>query len=330
VDLAAGEGYELLVSAVAVADRDWCSVLGHGPAVRAAVQAHGGVALVRDASRFGRFGWINLIGLLARERGAATRDRLTEAVARMPSASLHVVLAGGLRTQLTDRIEPDRVRAALSGDGAARRELRRVLRSPGLLLDATHWLQTTPSDQVKWVLLRTIAAWPAVGDPRATREAARQARARRAELGGPELLRQVTPGIRYGPAVLDRVLLVSSPLVEPILISVDQADRTVIVHPPMDADGMADAAAVLGSHGAAVGDRSRVQIVQELRVGPRTLAELCSALDRPRTTLLHHLALLRAAGFVTLTVTAGEPNVYQLDRRGFDQLARAAQGFVLD
>ena len=64
--------------------------------------------------------------------------------------------------------------------------------------------------------------------------------------------------------------------------------------------------------------------------GPRTLVDLCATLDRPRTTLLHHLALLRAAGFVTLTVSAGEPNVYRIDPSGFDRLARAARGFVLE
>jgi DNA-binding transcriptional ArsR family regulator len=125
-------------------------------------------------------------------------------------------------------------------------------------------------------------------------------------------------------------LLVSSRLVEPILISVDQTDVTVIVHPPLDSDGMADAASLLGRQGAAVGDTTRVHLLQELRVGPRTLPDLCQALDRPRTTLLHHLALLRAAGFVSLTVAAGDANVYRLDRRGFDSLARAARGFVLD
>ncbi len=330
VDLAAGDGYDLLVSAVAVADHDWCSVLQHGPDLRATVQAHGGAALVRDAARFGRFGWINLVGLLARGRGAGSRARLTSLLAAMPAPDLHFALAGGLRRQLTDRLDGKRLRAALAGEAAARRDLRQALRSPGLLLDVTPWLATTRSNQVKQVLLRTVESWPAVGDPRGTREAARQARARLAALGGPGLLRQVTPGIRYGPAVLDRVLLVSCGLVEPILISVDQADVTVIVHPPLDAHGMADAASLLGTHGAAVGDGNRVQILQELRVGPRTLVELCLALDRPRTTLLHHLALLRASGFVALTVTSGEPNVYALDRRGFDALARAARGFVLD
>jgi len=30
------------------------------------------------------------------------------------------------------------------------------------------------------------------------------------------------------------------------------------------------------------------------------------------------------------TVSAGEPNVYRIDPSGFDRLARAARGFVLE
>ena len=130
--------------------------------------------------------------------------------------------------------------------------------------------------------------------------------------------------------MLGRVVLVGSALVEPILISVDHPDLTVIVHPPLGDHGMADAASALRDQGNAVGDETRVLVLHELRAGPRTLPELCTALDRPRTTLLHHLALLRAGGFVTLAVSAGEPNVYRLDPSGFERLARAARGFVLD
>ena len=140
----------------------------------------------------------------------------------------------------------------------------------------------------------------------------------------------MTPGIRYGPEVLGRVRLVGSALVEPILISVDQPELTVIVHPPSASTAWPTRPASLRDQGNAVGDETRVLVLHELRAGPRTLVDLCATLDRPRTTLLHHLALLRAAGFVTLTVSAGEPNVYRIDPSGFDRLARAARGFVLE
>jgi DNA-binding transcriptional ArsR family regulator len=328
VDLAAGDGYDLLISAVAVADPDWCSVLSHGAEVRDVVRRSGGAALSRDAARFGRFGWINLCGLLARRR-ASTRDQLLDTLTALPPAELHVVLVGGLRRQLADRVTADRLHQAVAGDAAAWRDVRRTLATPGMLLDVSPWLQRSPSRQVREVLLRTVEAWPQVGDVRASRAGLARARAVRRDEGPEAVLRMVTAGIQYGPSVLDRVLLVSSRLVEPILIWVDQPGLTVIVHPPLDETGINDAGSVLTVLGAAVGDETRMQLLRELRSGPRTLVELCATLDRPRTTLLHHLALLRSAGLVGLTVASGEPNVYRLDARGFDQLARAAKGFVL-
>jgi DNA-binding transcriptional ArsR family regulator len=330
VEIAGGDGYDLLVSAVAVADGDWRAVLAHGPEVVSAVRREAGAEVARGVTRLGRFGWINLIGLLAAEgRRRGGRADLAALVARTPARELRFVVAGGMRRQLRDRLGAERLADALTGDASARRELNRALAPPRMLVDVTAWVRRASDDELKAVVERSIAAWPKTLPVATEASAARRARERLREIGPGALLQEVTPGIRYGPAVLDRVVLVGSALVEPILISVDQPDLTVIVHPPLGADGMADAARALREQGNAVGDEVRVLVLHELRAGPRTLADLCAALTRPRTTLLHHLALLRAAGFVTLTVTAGEPNVYRLDVTGFDRLARAARGFVL-
>ena len=48
----------------------------------------------------------------------------------------------------------------------------------------------------------------------------------------------MTPAIRYGPEVFGRVVLVGSALVEPILVSVDQPNLTLIAHPPLGVDGL--------------------------------------------------------------------------------------------
>lgn len=329
VDIAAGDGYDLLISAVAVADPDWRAVLSHGTDVMTAVRAAGGARLARDAARFGRFGWINLCGLLARGR-ISTRAQLLEAVASLPAEELHFVLVGGERKQLADRVDADQVRAALTGNAQAKAAVRRALGSAGMLLEISPWLQRTGSARVREVLLRTVAAWPPVGDAADRSVDVRRSRAVRRDQGPDGLLRLVTAGIQVGPSVLDRVLLVSSRFVEPILVWVDLARMTVIVHPPLDEAGMSDAGTVLLSAGTALGDETRLQILRELRSGSRTLADLSGTLQRPRTTLLHHLALLRSAGLVRLTVASGEPNVYRLNVAGFAALSRAARGFVLD
>ena len=154
-------------------------------------------------------------------------------------------------------------------------------------------------------------------------------RARLAEVGPEQVVAEVAPGIHYGPGVLDDVVLVTSVRVAPIIVEHPEGDRTVIVHPPLGEDGATDAGARLRDIGRAPGDATRLKVLQQLKGRERSLPELCEALDSPRTTLLHHLALLRGAGLIDLVVTAGEANVYSLRSEGFEDLGRAAKGFLL-
>lgn len=330
VEIDGGAGFDMLVSAVAVADRDWADVMLHGQDVSATVRRVGGPGLVRDVARFGRFGWINLVGLLAAERSGASVADLAAVLERTPAEELRFVVAGGRRSQLLDRLGADGLRAALAGSTDGVRNLARTLRTPGTLLDVAPWVRRTGSAELKDVLCRAVVRWPDLPVPPTRAADVSQMRDRLERLGGPALLAEVTPGIRYEPGVLQRVVLVGSALVEPVLIAVDEPDTTVIVHPPIRPDGMPDAASDLRRLGDALGDQSRILVLQVLRAGPATLADLCARLGRPRTTLLHHLALLRAGGLVSLTVTAGAPNVYRLDPAGFERLARSARGFVIE
>ena len=189
------------------------------------------------------------------------------------------------------------------------------------------WLLRTPAVSIKQVCLDTLAAVPPPGGPGPGCQPRR--RARLAEAGPAQLIEEVAPGVHYGPQVLDDVVLVTSMQVAPILVVVDEVDRTVILHPPLGDGGATDAGAQLRDLGRAVGDTTRLRLLQELRTGARTLVDLTSALDSPRTTLLHHLALLRSAGLIDIAVVDGEPNIYTLNHAGFDRLAQAARAFLL-
>jgi DNA-binding transcriptional ArsR family regulator len=260
VRLGAGTGVELLMAAMAVADPDWRAVLSHGDSAYDAALAAGGRALVRDAGRIGRHGWVRLLGPLTRRRGAWSVAALRETVEQ---------------------------------DGAP---------------------------EIREACLRVLDTLPA---PAARAPSLTPVRTRLAEVGAERLLDEVAPGLHYGPGVLDDVVLVTSPQVAPIVVELADPDRTVIVHPPLgESVRLRDLARALG-------DETRMRILQQVKDGPRTLAQLGEVLGAPRTTLLHHLAMLRGAGLVDLSVTAGEPNVYRLRREGFEQLARASTAFPL-
>jgi DNA-binding transcriptional ArsR family regulator len=192
--------------------------------------------------------------------------------------------------------------------------------------EASTWLRRAEPEEVRRTCLRVLDLLP---PPAERTPVAARVRARLAAVGPERLLDEVAPGLHYGPGVLEDVVLVTSPAVAPIVVELAEPDRTVIVHPPLDEGGATDAGARLRELGRALGDATRIRVLQQLKGGERSLPDLCAVMDSPRTTLLHHLALLRGAGLIDLSVAAGEPNVYRLRAEGFEQLAQAANAFPL-
>lgn len=325
VRITGGPGFELLLAAVAVADPGWRSVLTDGDASYDAARAAGGASLVRETTRLGRFGWINLLGPLAQRR-ATTRDELVGLVAEQSPRELRRTLAGGRRRQLQALVDDDLLDAALDGVPGARREVRRALGSDRTVLEIAPWLMTTDAADIKRSCLRVLRALPDAPGPAPS---TRRARALLRGVGAAPLLELVAPGVRYAEGALGATVLVTAHAVAPVVVVVDEPEATVIVHPALDEGGPTDAAVRLRDLAKAAGDPTRMRLLQELRSGARTLPQLCAAMASPRTTLLHHLALLRATGLIEIAVTAGEPNLYRLRQEGFDEFVRAVRGFTI-
>jgi DNA-binding IclR family transcriptional regulator len=62
-------------------------------------------------------------------------------------------------------------------------------------------------------------------------------------------------------------------------------------------------------------------MLEILGPGGLTAQELAAEVGSPRTTLLHHLALMRAAGLVETAVGAGHSTVYSLRQDGLARVA---------
>jgi DNA-binding transcriptional ArsR family regulator len=61
----------------------------------------------------------------------------------------------------------------------------------------------------------------------------------------------------------------------------------------------------------AFADPTRLQLVNALLGGSRTVSDLCEAIDSPMVTVSHHLQKLREAGIVT-SQREGQSQVYSL------------------
>jgi DNA-binding transcriptional ArsR family regulator len=336
VEIAEGTAFEVLLGAAAVADANWRDVFSSGTTTYERALTMLGPDFVAQVTDLGRFGWLNLIALIISADPPWDLDQLIDVVRHSAPGDLHYVTVGGDRRQFLDVIEESVVRAAVAGDQHAKDQLTAALASDSHVLEGTPWLVAAHSGAVQARILDVLEAWRETLLPAATEEAAaasqhenaEAARARLAQRSGREFLTEAIGGLVYEPAGLDRLLAVPTAAVAPVVVVVDGRDATVILHPPLDDDARPDANVRLSELGRAVGDRTRIRLLALLRGGERTAIDLAGALEAPRTTLLHHLAILRAAGLVHVQVTPGGATVYRIRTEGFQALAAAAADFI--
>jgi DNA-binding transcriptional ArsR family regulator len=320
---------DLLVSLAAVADRTWRDTFASGNADHRVALDAGGQAYVRRVMAFGRFGFLNLLGVLPETRSPHNAAALLDWVRRTPAAEVHLTALGGRRRQLLDLV-PD-PGAALRGDTRTLRALRAAFASDETVVNATRWLLGTPSDAVRDELLDVLGIW------RTARYPARAERALAATLQDPsrqrlrwlrtegltpvEQIQAVAGGLTYEPPSAASVLLLEAPSAYPIVVVVDDVHGHVIAYPPPRSEDPRERLLALTR---ALGDETRLAVLAELRGGRRTATELIEAVDTPRTSLLHHLATLRAAGLITTSVGPYNTTLYALRRGALRELRQAA------
>jgi DNA-binding transcriptional ArsR family regulator len=114
-----------------------------------------------------------------------------------------------------------------------------------------------------------------------------------------DLIDLAAGGYRYeAEPAFPRVLLIPHLEAEPSILLCQHRDARLICYPAA-VDETSDRDRVLAL-GRALGDDKRLAILERLRAGEATLAELAEAVGLAKSTTHHHLGRLRAARLVTL------------------------------
>ena len=125
-----------------------------------------------------------------------------------------------------------------------------------------------------------------------------------------DLIERTTGGIRWlAEPGIRRIILAPSYFARPYNFVLGGDDWRLFGYPISDdaldaADPLAPPAAIVRLH-RALGDETRLRILHLLAGRDHYLTEIASALELSKPTIKHHLALLRAAGLVTLTEEGG-------------------------
>jgi DNA-binding transcriptional ArsR family regulator len=300
VEVQAAGGYELLIELSAL------------PWERASAPTR--AALERVGDRSGEV-WLHLLGLateLPEPRDAAA---LLAAVEAADPLEVRRQLLGADVPAWRRLVGAEMLEAAAAGDRAAQGAL---LAHPryygGAAAQALPALLPLGPEETRRRLLEVLGRWHQesfaarqaglvellAADARATTELA-------AGLDPARLIELVCGGFAYEPEPeCPRVLLVPHLAARPWLLLCQHRDTRIICHPARHQDGDERAATAerLARLGRALGDDQRQRILAALAGGHRDLDDLAGAVGLSRSTVHHHLGLLRAAGLVRLAGNA--------------------------
>ncbi len=155
----------------------------------------------------------------------------------------------------------------------------------------------------------------------------------RATLAGPDLIERTTGGVRWLPEPgVRRVVLAPSYFSRPYNFLLAGGDWRFFGYPVADdalgvMDPLAPPLQVLRLH-RALGDDTRLRILKLLAERDLYLTEIAGLLELSKPTIKHHLALLRAAGLLTV-VESGAVVYYSLRRERLDDASFDLKRFLV-
>jgi DNA-binding transcriptional ArsR family regulator len=162
---------------------------------------------------------------------------------------------------------------------------------------------------------------------------ARDAAAKRAmasTMDAPALVEAATGGVTFSHQPNVRgVVLIPSVAVRPWVTITDTDGLRIFSYPVsdehLDADPDAPPTHLVDLY-KALGDERRLRLLRLLADGPASLRDLTERLDLAKSTVHHHLRVLRKAGLVRVTV--GDDNEYSLRTDSVPEAARMLESFL--
>lgn len=269
--------------------------------------------VLRESVRalFGESGsrWFFLLGLAHESGGRRDVDALLRRAGSMTPDDLLAALLGGRFRALG--AGPGRVALgrAVRGELDAAKEIAARTHPEGE--ETVRRLIALGPSTARRLMLEVLGRWRKEVLPETEGAAALQAdlaarkeQARR--MSARQLVEAVTDGLTYeGEPGIDRAVLVPSLVTRP-WITITEWDGAKIFcyraqpEPAYKRAAPAEPDPVLVYR--ALGDESRLRVLRELAGGDRRLSELAATLHLSKSTLHQHLAILRTAGLVRLTV----------------------------
>jgi DNA-binding transcriptional ArsR family regulator len=232
---------------------------------------------------------------------------------------------------------PSVIRAAVAGDSDAKREF--------LATSYPEWEEYTAylahmldadGDALKADLIAILEAWAErVWKPESLtimpiiERDVDAKRAQQRELPLDRFVTAATNGVEFAPRPgIHRLVMVPSFVNRPFVTYYEFGETLLIVYPVADESVTAETDAPplrLVRLSKALGDEKRLRILRALAEGEKTLVELAEMFGVAKTTMHHHMLVLRSAGLVAVPVGAKR---YRLRRETVPDLGALLSGYL--
>jgi DNA-binding transcriptional ArsR family regulator len=279
--------------------------------------------------------WLHLLGLAIQAPPPRDSEALIAQVEATDPLEVRRHLLGAFVPAWRRYLDPAVLLAAAEGDRAAQARLLADDRYyGGSVKAALSVLLPLGARETSKRLLAVLSGWHqasfAAREQAATALLARDAAAKRALAGlvAPErLIELATGGYAYErEPECPRVLLLPQLAARPWLLLCQHRATRVICY-PATAGGAGELRDRLLRLGRALGDEQRLRILATLAAGDRGLDALAAELGLARSTVHHHLTLLRAAGLVGLRGNARR-YLYTLRREAGGEVSALLASFL--
>lgn len=338
VDIVADPVFEALLGLFVVTAyrSDSLSDFEVGPEWFTAVEAKMGPELVAGLDRLAGLDevWLGLLGPaldLGDDRSVAA---LAEHLRTGDTAEFRRQLVALGCHHCRDDAERDLVARAVAGDNEA---LDQIIAGDGCTMpERLHALLAIPPAESSEVIATTLLAWErdVVGDgggiAMVLRRDADHKRALAATMDPPQLVEAATNGITFRMVPeIDRIVLIPSVVIRPWVTIADHGRTRIFCYPVaeqhLDADADTPPAWLVDVY-KALGDERRLRLLRILKDGPASLADITARTDLAKSTVHHHLRVLRSAGLVRATI--GADTEYSLRADAIPDAARLLAGFL--
>jgi DNA-binding transcriptional ArsR family regulator len=339
VRIVSGPAFELVAQLSAFTSGPARASLESGKPWIREVRELAGAELIRGVERWA-IGLYALLASVAYEAGPPYRpEQLVRQLRGMKPGLLWQRLIGAESAPARAMLSRGAFDRAIAGDAAARAEIIADAGDNASARQSIERLFSTRPELVQAEIAAIVETWmrrvfPAFSDAALTLTA-RDVEAKErlfAEITPREAILVATSGVAFDPnGTATEIVVVPTVALRPFIVHIEWRSTALIICSVADEAFDDDPAAPprrLVKAAAALGDALRLRVLHELAGGELTASELADRLGVDRTSLHHHLGILRSAGLVTVRAEGLQSWRYAVRADGIAGTTDALRGYL--